>query len=105
MAETLPTIAQSLADALNVADITATDLALQAPFIAALPSETSTDGQYHRFTVQSTAPTVGFRTANVGVSNSPDADREVDAQLQILDWSHSVDKAIADVWRKGGSGP
>jgi hypothetical protein len=98
----LPTIADSVADALNLAPVQTTDLLNVAPFVARLGAEESSDGVFHRYPVEDGAPTVGFRAENTGIDFSTDSDRIVNIELKILDWSHAVDKAVADAWRQGG---
>jgi len=98
----LPTIADSVADALNLSDAEVTDLLNEAPFLASLPADESSDGVNHRYAKEQTAPVVGFRVENDGRDYDFGADTIVNVALKILDWSSKVDKAVADAWRKGG---
>lgn len=102
MANDFPTIADSIADALDLADIEVTDLLNSAPFVAQLPAEESSNGTTHKYTKETAAPVVGFRSENDGREYDTSADTLVTVTLKILDWSSKVDKAVADAWRKGG---
>ena len=98
----------ALADLLKINDISlapidVTDLLNAAPLISRLPYVPATHGTVHKYTKESTAPTVGFRAANAGRAFSKSGDTEVTATLKILDWSYAVDKAIADAYVLGGA--
>ena len=102
MANDFPTVADSLADALDLSEAQVSDLEDAAPLVARLPAETSSNGTTHKYSKETAAPVVGFRAENVGRDFDHGADSIVTATLTILDWSWAADKAVADVWRKGG---
>lgn len=81
----------------------ASDLFDDAPFLAQLPAIESSHGDLHKYLVEDTAPTVGFRAVNAGRDFSSSNDRLVTATLAILDASFAIDKAYADAYRKGGA--
>jgi hypothetical protein len=64
--------------------------------------ERSSNGETHKYTKETGAPTVGFRAPNTGREFSKSADTVVTVTLKVLDFSWAVDKAVADIWRKGG---
>lgn len=102
MADDLLTISDLVADALDLADNEVSDLLNKAPFVARLPADESSNGTTHKYTKETGAPVVGFRTPNSGRDHDHSIDTEVSADLEILDYSWKVDKAVADAWRKGG---
>ena len=102
MANDFPTIADSVADALDLADIQVTDLLNAAPFVSRLGAEESSNGTTHKYPKETEAPVVGFRAENDGRDFDNDTDEIVTVNLKILDWSFAADKAVADAWRKGG---
>ncbi len=103
MADDKWTIADSIADALDLAENEVSDLLNEAPLVALLPAEKSSNGITHKYTKRTGAPVVGFRSANSGRDMSKSSDALVSVDLKILDWTFAVDKAVADVWRKGGA--
>lgn len=103
MADDILTIADLIADALDLADNEVSDLLNDAPFVAILPADKSSNGTVHKYTKRTGAPVVGFRSANQGRNLSKSGDTLVTVDLKILDWTFRCDKAVADVWRKGGS--
>lgn len=96
MADDLFTVADMIADALNLADNEVSDLQQASPLIAALPAEEASDGDYHRYSKEVGAPTIGFRSINEGIDQDHSVDILVEAQLKIIDVSWKVDKALAD---------
>lgn len=102
MPNDFPTIADSVADALDLSDAQVSDLMNGAPLVAALPAEESSDGTTHKYSKEVGAPVVGFRLENKGRDFSNDSDQIVQVALKILDWSFAGDKAVADAWRRGG---
>lgn len=96
-------MADLVADALDLSNAEVTDLVQAVPFLNLLPLETSSNGETHKYSKETGAPVVGFRAANVGRDEDSSTDTVVTVTLKILDFSWSVDKAVADVWRKGGS--
>ena len=102
-ANNYPTVSDLVADALNLAPFEVSQVKNQAPVLMNLPAVMSSDGDYHRYAVYTTAPTVAFRSENAGRVLSHSADSITDVALKILDWSFGVDKAVADRWRQGGA--
>ena len=78
----------------NLADINVTDLLDDAPLLARLAADVASNGTQHKYTKETTAPVVGFRSANTGRENSKSGDT-------LLDASFTVDKAVADAWKNG----
>jgi len=103
MADDLLTVADCIADALDLAPIEVSDLLNKAPFFARLPVTGSSNGTTHKYTKETQAPVVGFRAANSGRDFDHSVDTLVSIDLKILDFSWAVDKAVADAWRKGGA--
>ena len=88
---------------MNLADIDVSDLLQGAPFLAALAACEASNGTNHSYLKETSAPVVGFRAVNAGRFNSTDEDTKVEIALQILDGSFAVDKALADIYKKGGA--
>lgn len=86
---------------MNLADLDITDLLQDAPLLAALAADVASNGTEHKYLKETGAPVVGFRAANDGRENKASADTLVTITLKILDASFSVDKALADAYRKG----
>lgn len=95
-------MADLVADALDLSDAEVSDLLQATPFLNALPVEKSSNGETHKYSKETAAPVIAFRDPNVGREMKSSADTVVTNTLKILDFSWDVDKAIADVWRKGG---
>ena len=85
----------------NLADIDVTDILDDAPFLKALAADESSNGETHKYLKETGAPVVGFRAANDGRENSKSADTLVTVTPKILDASFTVDKAVADIYRRG----
>lgn len=96
-------MADLVADALDLSSAEVTDLVQAVPFLNLLPLEKSSNGETHKYAKETGAPVVGFRAANVGRDEDSSTDTVVTVTLKILDWSFSIDKAVADIWRQGGS--
>lgn len=96
-------MADLVSDALDLSNAEVTDLVQAVPFLNALPVEKSSNGETHKYSKETGAPVVGFRAPNVGRDEDSSADTIVTVTLKILDFSWSVDKAVADIWRKGGA--
>lgn len=103
MPNDLWTIGDSIADALDLAEREVTDVLNDSPFVAMLPADKSSNGTNHKYPKRIGAPVVGFRKTNKGRDMSKSQDSIVSIDLAVLDYSWAVDKAIADIWRKGGS--
>ena len=95
-------MADLVADALDLSSAEVTDLVQAVPFLNLLPMETSSNGETHKYSKETGAPVVGFRAPNVGRDLDSSIDTIVTVTLKILDFSWDVDKAVADIWRKGG---
>ena len=76
------------------------DLVQAAPLLAALPAE-PTDGNTYKHLKETGAPTVGFRSVNVGREYSVSTDTLVTTTLALLDASFRCDKALADQYGRG----
>jgi hypothetical protein len=101
MPDDLLQISDLVADAFDLAPIEVTDLLLGAPLVAALPMVPSSNGTVHRWSKEIQAPVIGFRAPNAGREHDSSIDQIVTANLSILDWAWSCDKAVANAWRKG----
>lgn len=98
----------ALADLLKIndtslADIEVSDILNDAPFMRSIQYTPATHGTLHKYTKETGAPVVGFRTANGGRDLDSSVDTEVTATLQILDFTSQIDKAIADAYVRGGA--
>lgn len=102
MADDPLAIADLIGDALDMADIEVSDVLRASPFIAALPMFPSSNGTVHKYTKETQAPVVGFRSANGGRDLDSSVETEVSIDLKILDWSWDVDQAVAKAYRRGG---
>lgn len=102
MASTYPSLAQSLVISdMNLASWEASQLALSAPFMNALYSQTATRGTVHEFLREITAPSAGFRNVNAGVDTTAGTYEKVTATLEVLSANSITDKALADAHPKG----
>lgn len=101
MADDYLAIADVVADALDLTDIEVTNVLNDAPFFAALPAVTSSNGTAHKYARRTQAPVVAFRAENVGRSIDHSIDEVITVTLKILDFSWEVDKAVADACRRG----
>jgi len=95
------TVADAVADALDLSPEEISDLIDEAAFMMALPMIESSNGETHKYAKETGAPVVGFRAENAGRDFDSSADTVVSVLLKILDFSWMVDKAVADRWRKG----
>ena len=103
MANDLPTIADFVSDALDLAPYELSEIRDAAPLMAALPAQASSDGTTHKYSVDTARPVVGFRAENAGRDFDHSTQAITTVTLKILDFSWAVDKAVADAWRQGGS--
>lgn len=85
----------------NLADLDITDLVDDAPFLAALAADFSSNGADHKYVKETGAPVVGFRAINDGTENSKSEDTVVTISLKILAASFAVDKALAEIYKYG----
>src|SRR5262245_1988789 len=104
MPNSYPTLATIVSGQLGLADIEVSNLTNAAPFVGILPAEESSDGILHKYSRETDAPTVGFRRQNAGRYFSASGNELVTIDLEVLDWSHAMDKATADGYpsSKGG---
>lgn len=84
----------------NLAERAISDLLDDAPVLRALVADT-VDNTTHKYTKETGAPVVGFRSANDGRENKDSTDTLVSVDLKILDASFAVDQALAAIYRKG----
>lgn len=102
MANDLYTVADFVADALDVDRTETSDVLNGSPFVSVLPIGDTSDGSStHKYNKYTGAPVVGFRSANAGRDYDHSVDTVVTATCTILDFSWRVDKAVADTWRDG----
>src|SRR5262245_6926668 len=94
-------LADLVADKLDLSDAEVTDLVQAVPFLNILPMVPSSNGETHKYNKETGAPVVGFRAANTGRDEDSSVDAITTVTLKILDWSFSVDKAVADAWMRG----
>jgi len=85
----------------NLADIDVSDLLDQAPLLAALAADVASNGTSHKYTKETGAPVVGFRSPNTGRDQDSSVDTLVTVTLKILDATSTIDKAIADAYHRG----
>lgn len=98
MADTLQSLADSVKiNDVSVADLGATDVFNDAPFLAQLITTEATNGTVHKYLKEATAPTVGFRAANVGLDVVVGSDTLVQVDLKYLDATVRLDRALATV--------
>ncbi len=98
MADTLQSLADSVKiNDVSVADLGARDIFNDAPFLAQLITTEATNGTVHKYLKESTAPTVGFRAANVGIDVTVGSDTLVQVDLKYLDATVRLDRALATV--------
>lgn len=86
----------------SIKDLEITDLLNDAPLLAALAAEPASHGTVHKYTKETGAPVVGFRSPNAGRDLDSSIDTQVSIDLKILDASFGIDKAIADAYQRGG---
>jgi len=102
MANDLLTVADFVADALDVDDTTTSEVLNASPLVARLPiSDTSDGSETHKYNTFTGSPVVGFRAANAGRDYDHSIDTVVSAACTILDFSWRVDFAVANAWRRG----
>lgn len=86
----------------NAVENGVSDLLQYAPLLNLLGAATASNGTQHKYLKETGAPTVGFRAANAGRDFSKSADTAVTIALQIMSANGIVDKALADIYQKGG---
>ena len=102
MANDFLTVADMVADAYDLSGLETSEVRAAAPVIAALPAIPASNGTMHKQSVMTALPVTGFRTENVGRDFDHSTDRIDSVNLNILDWSWMVDKAVADSSRFAG---
>lgn len=100
MAHDLLTVADLVADALDLSEAEVSNLLNAAPLVGRMPVEESSNGTTHKYSIETGAPVVGFRAENVGRDHDHSVDTVVSIALKILDFSWHIDKAVADESRK-----
>lgn len=104
MADDLMTLARMVTiNDQRVADLDVMDIFLSAPMLAALPADTASDGNTHKYLKVTGAPVVGFRVPNTGREYDVSESSLVTVTLAILAASTRCDKSLADIYRKGGA--
>lgn len=103
MANDFVTIADMLADALDLAPFELSEIRDAAPLLSRLPAVPSSNGEVHKYAVNTANPTVAFRAENAGRDFDHSVHRIDSILLKILDFSWAADKAVADRWRQGGA--
>jgi len=96
----------TLAGILNLTDanndpISVTDLLEAAPLLAVLPAKKSSYGTTHQYNKEVTAPGLGFRAINTGITNAAGAEELVSVTLKFLDASVRRDIAVAKADPRG----
>jgi len=95
----------SLADLLVINDAALapraiSDLLQACPVLGMLAADT-VDGTTHKYTKETQAPVIGFRSVNDGRENDCSEDTLVTITLKILDASFACDQALANAYRHG----
>lgn len=103
MANDFLTLADMLADAFDLSGNELSEIRDAAPVLSRLPVIPSSNGDTHKYTVNTQRPVVGFRAENAGRDFDHSVHRIDTVTLKILDFSWMVDKAVADRWRQGGA--
>ena len=85
----------------NVAEFVASDLVQPSEFVNRLPWFPASNGQQHKFLVETAAAGAAFRTVNNGVANASGSEKLVTADLKFLDCSWTRDVAIGQGYSKG----
>ncbi|MEO1497822.1 MAG: major capsid protein [Planctomycetota bacterium] len=102
MASNLPTVADLIADAL---DLSGAEIALavsSAPLVSRLPFVESSNGKFHEYVWKVSDPATEFISETGGRDFDHSVDVEVVSRLANLDFSHAVRKSTADAWRNRG---
>ena len=101
MPDQMLTVADHVADALDLSPAEVSDVVESASFPMRLPFTESSNGSVHKYAKKTGAPTVGFRLENEGREFGKSAYETVLLQLAILDYSWAVDVAVAKGSPKG----
>ena len=92
----LLTIADHVADQLDLSPGEANELRQKVPLLASLPFKQSNLGSQHKFLRRVGAPIVGFRKENKGRDFSKAGYDTTTIELAILDFSNAVDREVAN---------
>ena len=103
MADDMLAAADLIADALDLSGTEISNVLDAAPVMARMPFVPSSNGTTHKYIAVTQNPVVPFRAINAGKDFDSSIDVAVSATLTYLDISFAVDKAYADVWRRGGA--
>lgn len=102
MADDLHAVADFVADALDVARTSTSNILNRAPLVARMPITDTADGSStHKFNTYTGEPTGFWRGENAARDYDSSEDTVVTATCKILDFSWKADKAVADSWRDG----
>ena len=102
MADSLLTLAEVVHfNDVSIADMGASDVFNDAPFLASLNAIIASHGSNHQFLKEVSAPAVGFRQPGAGRDHGKSADQLTTVGLSILDASFHVEKALAKNQRRG----
>lgn len=102
MANDLLTVADFVADALDVDPTTTSNVLNRAPIVSRLPITDTSDGsETHKYNIYTGEPVVGFRSPNAGRDYDHSVDTVTSVTCTILDFSWRVDYAVANAWRRG----
>lgn len=93
MADDILTLADIIADGLDLADIEVSDVLKSTPMLDRLAVEKSSNGVSHSYVKETQAPVVGFRDVNAGRDMDHSVDTKVTVALKYLDFSWQVDVA------------
>lgn len=85
----------------SIADVGVSDLLDEAPLLAVLAAGIASNGNVHKYTKQTGAPVVGFRSENDGRDVDSSIDTAVTVTLQILAASFQVDRSTARSYFRG----
>jgi hypothetical protein len=102
MANDLHAVADFVADALDVARTSTSNLLEQSPLVARMSITDTADGSStHKYNTYTGAPTGFWRAENAARDYDSSIDTVVTSTCKILDFSWKADKAVADTWRDG----
>lgn len=101
MANDLLTVADLVANSMDVSDAQVSDLLIDSPLVALLPVVDSSNKTVHKYSKETGAPVVGFRAETLGRDIDHSEDTLVTVNLKILDFSWFTDKAVADADKNG----
>lgn len=104
MADSFLTVSDFVSDKLDVLQTKTSNVLNNAPFLAMMPRlSPSGGGITHKYNVYTTAPTVGYRSENVGREMSESVDTVTTLTLKILDFTWRIDVESAKGWGRGAA--